>query len=144
MIYGQTGKTVFLTFNGYYLDVHDPSIPPSSGIYCVYACVGNQWWGPAFPRRLLYIGESANVQYRLENHERYFDWERQLSPSEMLCYSVAEVGDFERRWAEAALINHHKPPCNTEYVHYFPYGVTTIHTSGRNRCLDPVFTVYPD
>lgn len=60
----------------------------------------------------------------------------------MLCYSFTEVVDNnDRARVEAALINKHKPPENTEYVNNFPFDTTTIETSGRNALLSKSFTV---
>jgi hypothetical protein len=61
---------------------------------------------------------------------------------EVLCFNAALVSPAaDRERAEAAMINHHKPPCNTKYVSDFPFDETTIATSGTNALLAARFTV---
>ena len=94
-------------------------------------------------RKLLYIGESANVQNRAAGHERRQDWNRELLCGEVPCFSaalmIAPVSDRLR--TEAAMIHHHKPRCNEKHVRSFPYQQTTISTSGGDEQLSPRFTV---
>lgn len=111
-------------------------------MYCVYACTYSAETNRVSLRELIYVGESSDVRERLANHERLKDWKRRLRVGETLCYSVAEVSSDDRERAEAAVIYRHKPPCNTEYVNRFPFENTTIQTSGRNRFLEAVFSVY--
>lgn len=132
-------KTIALNFKGYWREVNKEFVPSESGIYTVYACTYNQQ-GKVSIRELLYIGESENVCERLQDHERLSDWKWFLRPNETLCYSVAKIGAADRVRAEAALIHHHKPPCNTEYVHSFPYEHTRIITKGMNALLSSDFT----
>ena len=135
-------KTISLEFEGYWREINKGSVPAQSGIYCVYTCTYNQSEGTVTLRELVYVGESENVRDRLTNHERLPDWKKRLKAGETLCYSVATVSGNDRNRAEAAVIFHHKPPCNTEYKYSFPFETTTIQTSGRNNMLDSSFTVY--
>ena len=135
-------KTISLNFRGYWLESHKASVPEASGVYCVYAGTYRAETDQVSLRELIYVGESSDVRDRLSNHERLKDWKRRLRAGETLCYSVAEVSSDDRDRAEAAVIYRHKPPCNTEYVNRFPFESTTIQTSGRNRFLEAVFTVY--
>lgn len=135
-------KTISLEFEGYWREINKGGVPAQSGIYCVYACTYNQSEDTVTLRELVYIGESENVRDRLTNHERLPDWKKRLKAGETLCYSVATVSRSDRNRAEAAVIFHHKPPCNTEYKYSFPFETTTIQTSGRNNMLDSSFTVY--
>lgn len=131
-----------LSFNGYWLG--PGGLPANSGIYCVYACRHNNRANTVLHRKLLYIGEAANIRNRVCGHERQQDWERKLQRGEVLCFSAARIApEADRQRAEAATIHQHKPPCNAEYVHSFPYGQTTISTGGCNALLDSRFTVYP-
>lgn len=133
-------KSYSLFFDGYYLG--GGGLPAKSGIYCVYACTNDATGNRVSIRKLLYIGESADVRERVSGHERRRDWERELQYGEVLCFSAALIAPrSDRQRAEAATIHHHKPPCNKEYVHSFPYEQTTISTSGRNADLDTNFTV---
>lgn len=135
-------KTISINFRGYWPEAKKASVPELSGIYCVYACTYSAETNRVSLRELIYVGESSDVRERLANHERLKDWKRRLRAGETLCYSVAEVSSDDRERAEAAVIYRHKPPCNTEYVNRFPFESTTIQTSGRNRFLEAVFTVY--
>ena len=135
-------KTISLNFDGYWREINKGGVPAESGVYCVYACTYNQNEGTVSLRELMYVGESENVRERLANHERLSDWKKRLKSGETLCYSVALVSGNDRNRAEAAVIFHHKPPCNTEYKYSFPYETTVIQTSGKNALLDSFFTVY--
>ena len=136
-------KSYSLNFNGYWRAPNASGLPARSGVYCVYACTYDPRMKTVSPRRLLYIGEAANVRERVSGHERWRDWERELQYGEVLCFSAAPIApQSDRQRAEAAMIRHHKPPCNSEFVHSFPYEQTTISTSGRNAQLDTYFTVY--
>ena len=106
----------------------------------MYACRYNAAEKTVSLDKLIYIGESVNVHDRIQGHEKWPAWRRHLSHGQELCINFAAVSG-ERERAEAALIFHHKPPENTEFVNQFPYATTTVHTSGRNALLSPVFTV---
>jgi hypothetical protein len=93
-------------------------------------------------KRLLYIGEGADIRDRVTNHEKWQEWQGKLKTGEVLCFNAAPISPAaDRERAEAAMINHHKPPCNTEYVNNFPFDETTITTSGKNGLLTAKFTV---
>ena len=136
-------KNYSLDFDGYWRAPNKSGLPANSGIYCVYACVHNVTGDTVTLRRLLYIGEAANVRDRVARHERWDDWIRELKAGEELCFNAALISPVaDRERAEAAMIHHHKPPCNVEYVDAFPFGTTTVSTSGQNAKLDEHFTVY--
>lgn len=109
----------------------------------MYACTHNVQEKTVSIRKLLYVGEAANVKERVSGHEQWQDWERELLRGAVLCFSAAPITpESDRQRAEAAMIHHHKPPCNVEYLDSFPYDQTTISTSGKNAELDGQFTVY--
>lgn len=136
-------KSYSLDFDGYWRAPNINGLPAKSGIYCVYACVHNVNEKTVTLRRLLYIGEAENIQSRVAGHERWKDWERELKAGEELCFNAALISPAaDRQRAEAAMIHHHKPPCNVEYVHTFPFDTTTVATSGKNAKLDSYFTVH--
>lgn len=134
-------KRIELNFRGYWMEVNKNGIPDASGIYCVYACTYNAITDKVSIRELIYVGESDNIWNRISNHERLADWKKRLRSNETLCYSFAGVSENDRVRAEAAVIFHHKPPCNTEYRNSFPFDTTTVTTSGRNAMLDSGYTV---
>lgn len=136
-------KSYSLDFDGYWRAPNISGLPHSSGIYCVYACMHNDSEKTVTIRRLLYIGEAENVRNRIAKHERWDDWAREMRSGEELCFNAAPISPAaDRERAEAAMIHHHKPPCNVEYINTFPYDTTTISTSGKNVKLDGYFTVY--
>ena len=136
-------KSYTLDYDGYWRAPNISGLPASSGIYSVYSCVHNVSEKTVTLRRILYIGESENVRTRISNHERWDDWVRELKAGEELCFNAALISPAaDRERVEAAMIHHHKPPCNVEYVNAFPFDTTTVSTSGKNAKLDRYFTVY--
>jgi excinuclease UvrABC nuclease subunit len=137
-----SAKNYDLDFNGYWRTPYIDSMPAQSGIYCVYACIYDANAKTVDLKRLLYIGEAADVRGRVANHEKRQEWEGKLKSGEVLCFNAALISPAtDRERAEAAMVNHHKPPCNTTYVNSFPFDQTTIATSGRNALLTANFTV---
>ena len=135
-------KTISLEFDGYWREVNKGGIPAESGVYGVYACTYNKDQKTVSLRELVYVGESSDVNSRISNHERLSDWKKRLRAGETLCYSFAKVAGNDRLRAEAAVIFHHKPPCNVEYKHSFPFADTTITATGKHAKIDDTFTVY--
>ena len=135
-------KVIDIVFQGYWLEVDVSGVPAKSGVYCVYAGTYNSDSDTVSLRKLLYVGESGDVNSRLADHEKKAEWKKHLKTGETLCYSFGAVDEADRNRAEAAVINHHKPPCNVEYVHSFPFTMTRVKTSGRNYALSSDFTVY--
>ena len=132
-----------LAFDGYWRYANRSGLPAESGIYCVYAGTYNEATGTVSLNRLLYIGESDSVRERVANHGSEPKWREKLRSGEQLYFSAAPISPMgARQRAEAAMIYHHKPPCNLEYVTNFPFDTTTISTSGKNAALDDRFTVY--
>ena len=136
-----TAKSYSLTYDGYWREPNISSIPAQSGVYSVYACSYSVSSKKVNIRKLIYIGESRNVRDRINGHEKWPAWRRHLKAGEQICINFAPIG-VDRERVEAALINHHKPPENTEYVNDFRYPQTTVATSGRNALLSARFTVY--
>jgi len=137
-----TAKSYALTFDGYWDEPNISGLPATSGIYGVYPCTYNESGRTVSVSRLLYIGESSDVQGRVAGHEKLPAWKRQLKQGEVLCFNAAPISPTaDRERAEAAMIFKHKPPCNTEYVDYFPFDTTTVTTSGKNALMHAFFTV---
>lgn len=136
-------KNYTLNFDGYWRDNAKGSLPAQSGIYAVYAATYDASNKTVTLKRLLYIGEADDMRTRVGGHEYRPAWEKKLGLGEELCFSVAVIGPTaDRQQAEAAMINHHKPPCNVEYVNSFPFDTTGITTSGKNALMTVTFTVY--
>lgn len=133
-----------LDFKGYWREENWGSLPAVAGVYCVYACIHDETSGTVSLQRLLYIGESGNVRRRVpeDPEERLDEWEDELDDDEVLCVSYAKIKpQAARRRAEAAMINHHMPPCNCEYVFDFRFDKTHVKTKGKNAKLTAKFTV---
>jgi len=115
-------KSYTLNFDGYWWVPNISGLPAGSGINCVYVCMHNVQEKTVSIRKLLYVGEAASVKERVSGHERWQDWGRELLRGEGLSLSAALIAsESDRQRAEAAMIHHHKPPCNVEYVDSFPY-----------------------
>ncbi|MBE6673602.1 MAG: GIY-YIG nuclease family protein [Ruminococcaceae bacterium] len=136
--------TISLNFDGYWREANKKGIPDKSGIYCVYTCTYNHDTKKVTIHKLLYIGESNNVNDRINNHERLSDWKNALEKNQTLCYSFAPAINPDRERAEAALIYKHKPPMNDEYVNSFTYNDTSIILSGNTSKLVESFVIYND
>jgi len=128
-------------FDGYWRESNKNGLPKQSGIYCVYECTYNESTKYVSITKLLYIGESEDVNQRIANHERLEDWKKQLSKGCILCYSFTPISSNFRTRVEAALIKAHRPICNTEYVNEFPFERTNVTTKGQNYLLKTSFSV---
>ena len=125
-------KEIVMEFKGYWTEASEEFIPSQSGVYCVYR-------GRYIPedrrvllKELIYIGESANVRQRIRTHEGRKSWREHLKDDETLCYSFTPVL-YDRNRAEAALIHHHKPPENTDFLYDFPYDDTAVFLTGKTQ-----------
>lgn len=126
---------------GYWRDKDKSGIPNHSGVYFVYGATFNQQNDKVNLHQLIYIGESDNVNTRIQNHDKYDEWKRYLSTGQELCFSLsAVIGDNKIR-VEAAYIFKHKPPLNTEYKDTFPFDQTTVISDGATSLLITNFTV---
>jgi hypothetical protein len=137
-----SSKSYYLDFTGYWLEKNIGGIPKASGVYCVYACTYNAETDKVSIRLLVYIGEAQDVNDRIANHEKWPDWRKHRQQGEELCFNFAPAEPSERPRVEAALIFRHKPPENSEHKDSFPFGETTISTTGRNSLVDSKFTVH--
>ena len=135
-----TAKSYSLTYDGNWRESNFSSVPEKSGVYTVYACRYDKEKKTVSIRKLIYIGEAGNVRDRVLKHEKLPIWRQHLAYGEEICVNFAEI-NIDRERVEAALINHHKPPENTEYVNNFPFDQTTVSTSGENTLLSDEFTV---
>lgn len=129
-----------LEFDGFWREPNISGIPAQSGIYCVYVCNYNEHENTVGLKRLIYIGESGNVQKRIKGHEKRPEWRRYLSTGQQLCFNFAPISQGRGR-VEATCIYKHQPPTNTEYKDNFPFDSTTVTTSGANEFLKEQFTV---
>ena len=135
-------KVINLSFNGYWREVNKNGVPAKSGIYLVYVCRYNSSQETVTLDKLIYIGESENTRDRIENHEKWNEWRQHVPRGSEICFSFAPVNNPDRERAEAALIYHHKPTCNDEHLHSFPFDDTTVVSTGRCALLSSPITVH--
>lgn len=135
-------KTYSQTFSGYWRYINRAYMPEKSGIYCVYAGTYNKTENNVILNRLLYIGQSENINERLKDHECESEWKKELKSGEEIIFSCTKLGSYDLDRFEAAMIYKHKPPVNIEYKYNFPFDETTVYTSGENALLYSSFTVY--
>ncbi len=135
-------KTISLNFNGYWLNKGD--VPASAGIYLVYVCRYNKSEDTVMLDKLIYIGEAGDVRDRIEDHEKWPEWQKQVPKESEICFSFAGVTSPDRERAEAALIHYHKPVCNKDdkYIDSFPFEDTTVESTGRCVKLSSPITVH--
>jgi len=134
-------QTFTIELDGYWREPNKSSIPSKSGVYCVYSCVYNANEKTVSIKKLIYIGESEDVNDRISDHEKLPDWKKHLKTGEVLCYSFGGVATISRTRCEAAMIFKQKPPENTEYVSSFPFDQTTMNLSGETALISASFTV---
>jgi hypothetical protein len=111
-------------------------------VYLVYFCRHNESEGTVTLTKLIYIGEAANARERIEQHEKWSEWRKKVPEASQICFSFAPATSSDRERAEAALIYHHKPPCNDEYKDEFPFEETTVESSGECALLSGDMTVH--
>ena len=124
-----------VTFNGYRLDRDKSGLPTYGGIYLVYCCVYNADTNRVSLRKLIYIGKSVNINDRVNNHDRYEEFTKQLQQGETLCYSYASVAPSDMDIVENALIYMQKPPLNNELKNSFNYPDSQFDFEGRCALL---------
>ena len=136
-------KTISLKFKGYQLEAGKGNIPAKSGIYLVYVCRYKKKKDTVALDKLIYIGEAVDVQDRIDDHEKWPEWRKQVPKGSEICFSFAGVTKPDRERAEAALIHYHKPVCNKgdKYIDSFPFADTTVKSTGRCALLSSPITV---
>jgi hypothetical protein len=91
--------------------LHACVLPMLAGVYVIL--VYDAGYSPR-PYRLLYVGESENLNERVStNHEKYSAWCREAQ-NQMLyvAYHLTGMNRVERYTLEAAVIREYNPPCN--------------------------------
>lgn len=136
-----SAKSFNVELRGYWRDKNKGGIPNHPGIYFVYECAYNQDRGTVTIHKLIYIGVSETVRDRIANHEKLIDWWNHVRKGNTLCYSTGKVKSEERGRVEAAYIFYLTPSENEKKSEAFPFGKTTIISSGRNALLPETFTV---
>ncbi len=65
-------------------------------------------------KEIIYIGQAKNLNERLNNHEKYSDFQNQCKTEEELCYAYAKVDEKDLDVVENAIVFAQKPPLNTD------------------------------
>ena len=126
-------------FKGFVREPNKGSLPSTGGIYCVHECTYNTSESTVTLHKIIYIGESEDINDRVNNHERLKDWQKHVRAGNELCYSYTTIGSNDRERVEAAFISHHRPIENTEYKDSFPFDKTIVKSSGRIGLLQDFF-----
>ena len=135
-------QTFTIKIDGYWREKSIAGIPSHSGVYFVYVCTPNEAKGSVSLDKLIYIGESEDVNDRISTHEKWTDWKKHVGTNQELCFSTGPVISANRFRVEAAYIFKHKPVENVEYKYSFPFDQTTISSLGETALLNTYFTVY--
>ena len=98
-------KTFDLDLEGFYPEFMIKDIPDKSGIYFVFGATRENKKLSCI-KRLIYIGESKDVQERLEHHEKKPKFEDSLEDGECLYYACVFLPKTERELCEKGLIKH--------------------------------------
>lgn len=100
----ESAKEIVLDCRGFFRQVAVVSVPDHTGVYFVFG--GEPTESGCRINRLIYIGRSADLHSRLQNHERLGDLRANLGPGEDLYYSYAFVANADLDDAERALVKH--------------------------------------
>jgi predicted DNA-binding protein YlxM (UPF0122 family) len=132
---------VKLHFEGFWKEENSFGLPATSGIYCVYEATYNPKSNITCPCKVLAIGEADNIKQAVADLLPNAGWKNTIREGTVLCFSYASIDGEDRLRAATALIHQQKPPFNTEYNTTFPFGHTTIHTSGQAVSIARSFTI---
>lgn len=130
-----------LNFRGYWIDAHSSAIPSVSGVYLVYRCTYDA--EGVTLKELLYIGQSTDLNARINDHEKKEIFLHECEEGETICYSVAEVPQNDLDVVENALIFAQKPRLNTQLKDHFEHDIpVSLNLEGRCKLLNYVnFTI---
>lgn len=107
-------KQYNVIFKGYRRDCNKATFPTYSGIYMVYRCTYHSDTEKVSLKEIIYIGQAKNLNERLNNHEKYSDFQNQCKTEEELCYAYAKVDEKDLDVVENAIVFAQKPPLNTD------------------------------
>ena len=126
---------VQIALQGCWIDQNRYGIPALQGVYFVYACEYFHEKNSVTLKRLLYVGQSENVNQRLLEHEGLLDWRTHLLEGEMLCFAVAQVEGSVLSDVEAAMIYVLKPSCNAELKNQYTHRPIRVKSSPTSFLL---------
>jgi hypothetical protein len=115
-------------------------IPKQSGVFVAYEYTKDRQEASFFLKKVVYIGESENVNERIAKHKKWPFWRKHCGTNR-ICFSFAPVSNTDRKRSEAALVYKQKPPANDEHIVIFPLDETTMNLSCKIALLTRSFTV---
>lgn len=127
--------TYTIHFEGYWLEKDKARIPSQSGVYVVYRSKYDAISDKVTLNEIIYIGQSADVNSRIANHERLPDFQQTLSQGETLSYAFASVSLQDLDVVEMALIIAQKPRLNDQTQSGIDFGDKQFQVSGRCALL---------
>lgn len=122
-------------FKGYRRESKISTLSKDSGVYGVYRCTFDSETELVSLKELIYIGKADNINDRINGHEDWDIWRKELKTGEEICFCYTFVGTSYNERVEAALINSNKPKLNIEYKNAFPFDKTTVKCSGEHRFI---------
>lgn len=128
-------NTYNVTFKGYRRDLYKKGLPSYGGVYMVYCCVFNKDSDTVTLKKLIYIGKAINIHDRINNHERFEDFKKQLEKGQQLCYSYSSVSPNDMDVVENALIFMQKPELNENLKDSFNYTDSQFNIEGACALL---------
>ena len=134
-----------LNIQGYFRDEIRNRFPNVTCVYFVYRGILNVEENRCFLKDLIYIGQTAELNKRLSEHEKREDFLSLCEKGEMLFYTFAEIkGDEDvRKRIEAALIYELRPQLNKQAIGNFAYPVTKIIVEGNRHAFVPASIIAP-
>ncbi|MBO7511015.1 MAG: hypothetical protein J6T35_07505, partial [Bacteroidales bacterium] len=112
-------KKYSVTFLGYRLDDDAGSLPSSSGIYMIYRCEYNKLTRKVSLIELIYIGQAYDLNDEINYHKRHYEFLKQASSGEQICYAYARVDKANLDIIENALVYMQKPRLNTNLTNHY-------------------------
>ncbi len=134
-----------LNIQGYFRDEIRNRFPNVTCVYFIYRGILNVEENTCFLKDLIYIGQTAELNKRLSEHEKREDFLSLCEKGEMLFYTFAEIkGDEDvRKRIEAALIYELRPQLNKQAIGNFAYPVTKIIVEGNRHAFVPASIIAP-
>lgn len=131
-------KTFNQKFTGYYREAKISKLPSDSGVYGVYRCKFDEQEKTVSLKELIYIGKADDLNDRINGHEKWNEWRKQLKLGEQICFCYTFIDTTYNERVEAALINSNQPRLNVEYKKAFPFDKTTVNCSGDHEFIKKI------
>jgi len=129
-------RTIKVDFNGYISDKDKKQLPEYCGIYLVYSFRCNLMTFTYEPEKLIYIGQSDDVQKRLSEHEKHDDFVKECGMLGKLYYAYAKVDKKDLDIVENALVFIQKPVLNDKLVDNYNHETCHFIISGKCDLLN--------